>query len=45
MTAYHEGGHALVAIYSPGAFPLHKATIIQRGSALGLVNKFLIKKK
>ena len=36
VTAYHEGGHALVALYSEGAIPLHKATIIQRGSALGV---------
>lgn len=36
MTAYHEGGHALVALYTEGSVPLHKATIIQRGSALGM---------
>eukprot|EP01114_Cavostelium_apophysatum_P018463 TRINITY_DN5710_c0_g1_i2.p1 TRINITY_DN5710_c0_g1~~TRINITY_DN5710_c0_g1_i2.p1 ORF type:complete len:695 (-),score=203.30 TRINITY_DN5710_c0_g1_i2:60-2144(-) len=35
VTAYHEGGHALVALYSSGAHPIHKATIIQRGNALG----------
>lgn len=36
LTAYHEGGHALVALYADGAKPLHKATIISRGGALGV---------
>ncbi|MFC1659276.1 ATP-dependent zinc metalloprotease FtsH [Pseudomonadota bacterium] len=36
-TAYHEGGHAVVAIHCPSSDPIHKATIIPRGRALGLV--------
>ena len=37
LVAYHEGGHALVALYTPNALPIHKATIIPRGQALGMV--------
>ena len=36
MTAYHEGGHALIALSVPATDPLHKVTIIPRGRALGL---------
>jgi len=37
LTAYHEGGHALIQLSMPGAMPIHKATIIPRGRALGMV--------
>ena len=37
LTAYHEAGHAIVAMNVPAADPVHKATIIPRGRALGMV--------
>jgi cell division protease FtsH len=37
LTAYHEGGHAIVALNIPESDPIHKATIIPRGLALGMV--------
>ena len=37
LTAYHEGGHALVSFNMTGYDPIHKATIIPRGRALGMV--------
>jgi len=36
MTAYHEAGHALVCMFTPGANPLHKITIMPRGQSLGM---------
>ena len=40
LTAYHEAGHAIVGMFVPAGVPVHKATIIPRGRALGMV-KFL----
>ena len=37
LTAYHEGGHAIVALNEKVSDPIHKATIIPRGRALGMV--------
>ncbi|CBI76888.1 cell division protein FtsH [Bartonella clarridgeiae 73] len=37
LTAYHEAGHAIVALSVPVADPVHKATIVPRGRALGMV--------
>ena len=37
LTAYHESGHAIVALNEKASDPIHKATIIPRGRALGMV--------
>lgn len=37
LTAYHEAGHAICGLFTDGADPIHKATIIPRGQALGMV--------
>ena len=36
LTAYHEAGHALVGLHVPDTDPIHKATIMPRGSTLGM---------
>jgi len=37
LTAYHEAGHAVLALHEPQSDPIHKATIVPRGRALGMV--------
>ncbi len=37
LTAYHEAGHAIVTVFSDASDPIHKATIMPRGGALGMV--------
>ncbi len=37
LTAYHEAGHAIATLHCPASDPIHKATIIPRGRALGMV--------
>jgi cell division protease FtsH len=43
LTAFHEAGHALVALYCSKSDPIHKATIIPRGRALGMVMRLPLK--
>ena len=38
MTAYHEGGHALIALFNPLCDPLYKVTVLPRGQALGITS-------
>ena len=39
LTAYHEAGHAICSLFTPESDPIHKATIIPRGRALGMVQQ------
>lgn len=45
VTAYHEAGHALVALFIPGADPVHKVSIIPRGRAMGVTMYLPVEEK
>jgi cell division protease FtsH len=45
LLAYHEGGHAVVAAFTPHADPIHKVTIVPRGMAMGVTQQLPEKEK